>query len=233
MRCRQIGLIGGMSWESSVHYYRLLNEGVRERMGGLHSARCLLKSMDFEEIAVLQRAGDWDELTRTMIEAAQSLEHAGAEAVLICTNTMHIMANDVQAAIGVPLLHIGEAAGERIAAAGLTKIGLLGTAYTMEQEFYRGRLEERFGLEVLVPDAAERQVVHDVIFKELAMGEVKDSSRVACRKIIEELVERGAQGIVLGCTELMLLLSEADSSVPLFDTTAIHVEAALKFALGA
>jgi aspartate racemase len=146
---------------------------------------------------------------------------------------MHIMADKVQAAIGVPLLHIGEAAGERIAAAGLTRIGLLGTAYTMEQEFYRGRLESRFDLEVLVPEAAERKIVHDVIFEELAMGEVKESSRAACRKIIAELVERGAQGIVLGCTELMLLLSDADSSVPLFDTTAIHVEAALQFSLGA
>ncbi len=233
MRCRQIGLIGGMSWESSVHYYRLLNEGVRERSGGLHSSRCILLSMDFEEIATLQRAGDWDALTRTMIEAAQTLERAGAEAVLICTNTMHIMADKVQAAIGVPLLHIGEAAGERIAAAGLIRIGLLGTAYTMEQEFYRGRLESRFDLEVLVPEAAERKIVHDVIFEELAMGEVKESSRAACRKIIAELVERGAQGIVLGCTELMLLLSDADSSVPLFDTTAIHVEAALQFSLGA
>jgi aspartate racemase len=222
-----------MSWESSVHYYRLLNEGVRERSGGLHSSRCILLSMDFEEIATLQRAGDWDALTRTMIEAAQTLERAGAEAVLICTNTMHIMADKVQAAIGVPLLHIGEAAGERIAAAGLIRIGLLGTAYTMEQEFYRGRLESRFDLEVLVPEAAERKIVHDVIFEELAMGEVKESSRAACRKIIAELVERGAQGIVLGCTELMLLLSDADSSVPLFDTTAIHVEAALQFSLGA
>jgi aspartate racemase len=232
MRCRQIGLIGGMSWESSVHYYRLLNEGVRERSGGLHSSRCILLSMDFEEIATLQRAGDWDALTRTMIEAAQTLERAGAEAVLICTNTMHIMADKVQAAIGVPLLHIGEATGERVVTAGIERVGLLGTAYTMEQEFYRGRLAERFGLEVLVPDAAERKVVHDVIFEELAMGEVKDSSREACRKIIADLVARGAQGIVLGCTELMLLLSHADSSVSLFDTTAIHVEAALKFSLG-
>jgi aspartate racemase len=221
-----------MSWESSVHYYRLLNEGVRERSGGLHSARCLLLSMDFEEIAALQRAGDWDELTKIMTEAAQTLEKAGAEAVLICTNTMHIMADAVQAGIGVPLIHIGDATGERIAAAGLKHVGLLGTAYTMEQPFYRDRLAERFGLEVLVPDADERQLVHDVIFKELAMGEVKDSSRDACRKIIAELVERGAQAIVLGCTELMLLLSEKDSSVPMFDTTTIHVEAALKFSLG-
>jgi len=221
-----------MSWESSVHYYRLLNEGVRERSGGLHSSRCLLLSLDFEEIATLQRAGDWDALTAILCEAAQTLERAGAEAVLICTNTMHMMADKVQAAIGVPLLHIGEAAGERVAAAGIERVGLLGTAYTMEQEFYRGRLAERFGLEVLVPEAAERKVVHDVIFEELAMGEVKESSREACRKIIAELVERGAQGIVLGCTELMLLLTEGDSSVPLFDTTAIHVEAALRFSLG-
>ncbi len=231
MRCRQIGLIGGMSWESSVHYYRLLNEGVREHSGGLHSSRCILLSMDFEEIATLQRAGDWDALTRTMIEAAQTLERAGAEAVLICTNTMHIMADKVQAAIGVPLLHIGEATGERVAAAGIERIGLLGTAYTMEQEFYRGRLASRFDLEVLVPEAAERKIVHDVIFNELAMGEIKDTSREACRQIIAGLVARGAQGIVLGCTELMLLLSGADSSVPLFDTTAIHVDAALRFSL--
>jgi aspartate racemase len=221
-----------MSWESSVHYYRLLNEGVRERSGGLHSARCLLLSMDFEEIAALQRAGEWDELTKIMTEAAQTLEKAGAEAVLICTNTMHIMADAVQAGIGVPLIHIGDATGKRIAAAGLKHVGLLGTAYTMEQPFYRDRLAERFGLQVLVPDADERQLVHDVIFKELAMGEVKDGSRDACRKIIAELVERGAQAIVLGCTELMLLLSEKDSSVPMFDTTTIHVEAALKFSLG-
>jgi aspartate racemase len=231
MRCKTIGLIGGMSWESSAEYYRLLNETVRAKFGGLHSAPCVLLSVDFDEIATLQRAGDWDALTAKMVNCAQRLEQAGAELLLICTNTMHRMAEDVQSAVGIPLVHIADVTGAKIAQAGLKRVGLLGTLYTMEQTFYRERLAERFGLDVIVPEEMDRQAVHQVIFSELCLGETLDASRQMYRDIIGRLVERGAEGIILGCTEIMLLISHEDSPVPLFDTTAIHVQAALKEAL--
>jgi aspartate racemase len=232
MRCKTIGMIGGMSWESSSEYYRLLNETIRARFGGLHSAPCVLLSVDFDEISSLQRAGDWDALTGKMVDCAQRLERAGAELLLICTNTMHRMADEVQAAVGIPLVHIADATAARVQKAGLKRVGLLGTLYTMEQEFYRTRLAERYGLEVVIPEEADRKSVHQIIFSELCLGQTLDASRDLYREVIQRLVERGAEGIILGCTEIMLLVGQEDSPVPLFDTTAIHVQAALKEALG-
>lgn len=232
MRCKAIGLIGGMSWESSAEYYRLLNETVRARFGGLHSAPCVLLSVDFDEISSLQRAGAWDELEEKMVACARRLEAAGADLLLICTNTMHRMAEEVQAAVGIPLVHIADATAARIQKAGFTRVGLLGTLYTMEQEFYRERLARSYGLEVLIPEEADRHSVHQIIFSELCLGQTLDASRQQYRDVIQRLVERGAQAIILGCTEIMLLVSQEDSPVPLFDTTAIHVQAALKAALG-
>jgi aspartate racemase len=227
-----IGLIGGMSWESSAEYYRIINEHVRNRLGGLRSARCLMWSFDFFEIEALQHAGRWHEATALMIEAAERLERGGADFVLICTNTMHRMADEVQAAIGIPLLHIADPTAARIETAGLRRVGLLGTAFTMEQDFYRGRLVEKFGLDVLVPGDDDRALVHRIIYEELVQGRVEPASREAYRQVIARLVERGAEAVILGCTEIMLLVRPEDSAVPLFDTTAIHAEAAVDAALG-
>jgi aspartate racemase len=226
-----IGLLGGMSWESSAEYYRIINEGVRNRLGGLHSARCLMWSFDFAEIEALQHAGRWDDATALLIDAARRLEGGGADFILICTNTMHRMAEEVQAAIQVPLLHIADPTAERIRQAGFRRIGLLGTAFTMEQDFYKGRLERQHGLEVLVPEEMDRALVHRVIYDELVQGRAEPASRQAYRDVIARLVERGAEAIILGCTEIMLLVGPADSSVPLFDTTALHAEAAISRAL--
>ena len=226
-----IGLIGGMSWESSAEYYRIINREVRSRLGGVHSARILMWSVDFGEIERLQHAGDWDELTGRMADAAMRLERGGADFILMCTNTMHRMAGAVAQAVKIPLLHIADPTGEKIKAAGLRKVGLLGTAFTMEQNFYKGRLRDLFGLDVLVPEADDRRIVHDIIYKELVAGEVSSKSRNLYREIIARLVERGAQAIVLGCTEIMLLVSEKDSAVPLFDTTTLHAIAAVDRAL--
>lgn len=226
-----IGLIGGMSWESSAEYYRIINERVRDRLGGLRSARCLMWSFDFAEIEALQHAGRWDDATALMIDAARRLERGGADFVVICTNTMHRMADQVQAAIGMPLLHIADPTAERIRAAGLGRVGLLGTAFTMEQDFYKGRLVQKHGLEVLVPDVADRATVHRVIYDELVQGRIEEASREAYRGVIARLVERGAEAVILGCTEIMLLVRPEDSPVPLYDTTAIHAEAAVELAL--
>jgi aspartate racemase len=226
-----IGLIGGMSWESSAEYYRIINQEVRNRLGGVHSARSLMLSVDFGEIERLQHQGAWDELTTRMVDAATRLQRGGADFVLLCTNTMHLMADAVAAAIDIPLLHIADPTAERIKAAGFQKVGLLGTAFTMEQDFYKGRLEKVFGLEVLIPDAADRRVVHDVIYRELVVGEIRPESRMAYREVIARLIARGAQSIILGCTEIMLLVSDEDSAVPLFDTTTIHAIAAVDRAL--
>jgi aspartate racemase len=225
-----IGLIGGMSWESSAEYYRIINREVRSRLGGVHSARSLMWSVDFGEIERLQHQGDWDELTKRMRDAALRLERGGADLVLLCTNTMHLMADEIAAAIAIPLLHIADPT-EKIKAAGFRKVGLLGTAFTMERDFYKGRLEKVFGLDVLVPEANDRRVVHDIIYKELVAGEVRAESRTAYREVMARLIARGAQAIILGCTEIMLLVSEEDSSVPLFDTTTIHAIAAVDRAL--
>ncbi|MGO4704162.1 aspartate/glutamate racemase family protein [Microvirga sp. 2MCAF38] len=227
-----IGLIGGMSWESSAQYYRIINQEMRERLGGVHSARSLMFSVDFGEIEKLQHKGDWATLTAEMIDAAQRLERGGADFLLICTNTMHRMADEVAERISIPLLHIADPTAEEIKAAGYERVGLLGTAFTMEQDFYKGRLTDKYGLNVLVPNDADRAVVHDIIYRELVAGQVLSTSRAAYRDIIARLVERGAQAIILGCTEIMLLVQPEDSSVPLFDTTTLHAKAAVERALG-
>jgi aspartate racemase len=228
---KTIGLIGGMSWESTVEYYRIINQAVHERLGELHSAQCILWSFDFHEIEILQHRGDWAAATRRMVDAAQAVEHAGADFLVICTNTMHKMADDVQAAVAIPLLHIADATADAIHAADLGKVGLLATGFTMEQDFYKGRLIEKHGLEVLIPSQAERKVVHDVIYDELCNGRINDESRRQFKAIIRRLADEGAQGIILGCTEIGLLVSQDDSPVPLFDTTLIHATAAVDFAL--
>jgi aspartate racemase len=226
-----IGLIGGMSWESSAEYYRIINREVRNRLGGVHSARSLMWSVDFGEIERLQHQGDWAELTDRMKDAAIRLQRGGADFVLLCTNTMHLMADAVADAIDIPLLHIADPTAEKIKAAGFHKVGLLGTAFTMEQDFYKGRLERIFGLEVLVPDADDRRVVHEVIYRELVAGEIRPESRIAYREVIARLVAAGAEAVILGCTEIMLLVTAQDSAVPLFDTTTIHAIAAVNRAL--
>lgn len=226
-----LGLIGGMSWESSAHYYRMINEQVRDALGGMHSARLLLWSFDFADIEAMQRAGDWGAATRAMVEAAQKLEGGGATALVICTNTMHLMAEQVQAAVAVPLLHIADPVGEAITAQGATRVGLLGTAFTMEQDFYRGRLAQRHGLEVLVPEADDRAQVHRIIYEELVQGQVLEASRAVYQGVMQRLVDRGAQAIILGCTEIMLLVGDGDATVPLFDTAALHAQAAARHLL--
>ena len=228
---RTIGILGGMSWESSAEYYRLLNEQVRERLGGLHSARCVMVSVDFAEIEQLQVAGEWERAGVLLAEAAVSLQRAGAELVLLCTNTMHRVADQVEAALDVPFLHLADATARAVQRAGVRTVGLLGTAFTMEQDFYRGRLESH-GLRVLVPDAEDRAEVHRVIYEELCLGVLDDSSRERYRQVIARLVEQGAEGVVLGCTEIELLVGSDDSPVPVFPTTRLHVEAAVEQALG-
>ncbi|WP_392900087.1 aspartate/glutamate racemase family protein [Streptomyces sp. LN699] len=227
---KTIGLLGGMSWESTAEYYRLLNEFTRERLGGLHSARCVLYSVDFAEIEQLQVQGRWDEAGEVLASAARSLEAAGADLVLLCTNTMHKVADQVQAAVSVPLLHLADATAEAVRAQGLRRVGLLGTAFTMEQDFYRGRLAAG-GLDVSVPDADGRALVHRVIYEELCLGVVREESRTAYREVIASLVAAGAEGIVLGCTEIELLVGTEDSPVPVFPTARIHAAAAVDAAL--
>jgi len=229
---KTVGLIGGLSWESSAEYYRILNEGVRDRLGPTASARCLMWSFNFSEIEHLQHDGRWAELTQLMTDAARRLESAGADVLLICSNTMHRMAAETAAAVSIPLLHIADPTAEAIRAGGLGRVGLLGTAFTMEQDFYKGRLAEAHSLEVLTPEADDRAVVHRIIYEELVAGIVRPESREAYREIIGRLVARGAQAIILGCTEIMLLVRPEDSAAPLFDTTALHARAAVEFALG-
>ncbi|MER5208377.1 aspartate/glutamate racemase family protein [Streptomyces sp. NPDC002825] len=226
---KTIGLIGGMSWESTAEYYRLLNELTRDRLGGLHSARCVLYSVDFAEIEQLQVQGRWAEAGEILAAAARSLEAAGADMVLICTNTMHKVADQVEAAVSVPLLHLADATAEAVRASGLHRVGLLGTAFTMEQDFYRGRLEAG-GLTVRVPDAAGRAEVHRVIYEELCLGVVREESRAAYQTVIKDLVAGGAEGIILGCTEIELLIGPGDSPVPVFPTARLHAEAAVRAA---
>ena len=231
MTQRMVGLMGGMSWESSAEYYRLINQGVRARLGGLHSARCVMWSFDFADIEALQHAGRWDEAGDALVAAAQGLMAAGAGALLICTNTMHKLAGRVEAAVAIPLLHIADCTAVPIQQAGLRRIGLLGTAFTMEQDFYRGRLVERFGLDVLIPPADDRAAVHRIIYDELVQGRIEPRSRAIYRAVIERLIARGAEAIILGCTEISLLVAQDDSAVPLFDTTALHAAAAVEWAL--
>ncbi|MEU0659290.1 aspartate/glutamate racemase family protein [Streptomyces lavendulocolor] len=227
---KTIGLIGGMSWESSAEYYRLLNELVRERLGGLHSARCILHSVDFAEIERLQVSGEWEQAGEVLAEAGRGLAAAGADLLLICTNTMHKVAGQVQDAVPVPLLHLGDATADAVRAAGLRTVGLLGTAFTMEQDFYRDRLAGH-GLTVLVPEAEGRAEVHRIIYEELCLGIVDDGSRAVYQRVIDQLVADGAEGVVLGCTEIELLIGQEDSPVPVFPTTRLHAEAAVTAAL--
>ncbi|HSW30390.1 MAG TPA: aspartate/glutamate racemase family protein [Longimicrobiales bacterium] len=228
---KTIGLLGGMSWESTVPYYQVLNREVGRRLGGLHSARVLLLSVDFQEIELLQHQGRWDELGEMLARDARTLEEAGAEFLVICTNTMHLVAQRIESVLSIPILHIADATAERILSAEMRRVGLLGTRFTMEERFYRGRLEERHGLEVLVPPADDRGVVHRVIYEELVLGKILDGSREEYRRIVADLVAAGAEGVILGCTEIGLLLKPGDATVPLFDTALIHAEAAAAFAL--
>ncbi|MBE3554383.1 MAG: aspartate/glutamate racemase family protein [Thermicanus sp.] len=228
---KTIGLLGGMSWESTVEYYRILNQKVKEKLGGFHSAELILYSVDFEEIERLQHEGDWESLTKLMVEAAKRVEKGGAEFLLLCTNTMHKMADEIEKAIQIPFLHIADATAGRIINAGLKKVGLLGTRFTMEEDFYKGRLIKKHGLEVIVPYEEEREMIHHVIYHELCLGEICDSSKEAYLATIKRLVEKGAEGIILGCTEIGLLIKQEDVSVPIFDTTLIHAEAAVEYAL--
>ena len=230
---KRIGLLGGMSWESSSEYYRLVNEIVRERLGGLSSADCVLRSVDFAPVERLQREGRWDEAGELLAAEARALEAAGAELLVLCTNTMHKVADAVASSIGVPFVHIADASATAVREAGLESVGLLATAYTMEQDFYVRRLRERHSLNVLVPPEADRRIVHGVIYDELCVGVVNGASRDQYRRIMSELVDRGAQGILLGCTEIDLLVGPDDATVPVFDTTALHARAAVDLALGA
>ena len=228
---KTIGLIGGMSWESTIPYYRLINEGVKQRLGGLHSAKLILHSVDFDEIERLQRSGDWDSASALLTRSAQLLETAGAELLVLCTNTMHKVAPAIESAVSTPLLHIADATAEAAKLAGIRRVGLLGTRFTMEQDFYVGRLIDRHGLKVLTPTAPERDEVHRIIYDELCVGKILSASRESYRRIMNELARRGAQAIILGCTEISLLVGEEDSPVPLLDTTAIHAQSAVEAAL--
>jgi aspartate racemase len=228
---KTIGLIGGMSWESTVPYYRQVNETVKQHLGGLHSAKVVLYSVDFHEVERLQHAGDWDAAGVMLANAARSLQAAGADFLVLCTNTMHKVAPAIEAAVSIPLFHIADPTAEEIKRAGYTKIGLLGTRFTMEQAFYKARLRERHGLDVVVPDQAGRDIVHRIIYEELCLGSIVDASRDEYRRIIAELVAQGAQAIILGCTEISLLVAQQDTPVPLFDTTGIHARKAAEWAL--
>ncbi len=229
---KNIGLIGGVSWESTAEYYRLINQALNARVGGLHSAKCILYSLDFAEVEELQRHGQWTEVARLLVSAAQSVERAGADFLLICANTLHKLADTVQANIRIPLLHIADATAAQVKQAGFQRVGLLGTRFTMEKDFYRSRLTNVHGLEVVIPNPADRDMVHRIIFDELCVGRRLPESRAAMATIMGRLVDQGAEGIILGCTELGLLIRDGDSRVPLFDTTRIHALAAVDFALG-
>lgn len=227
---KTIGMIGGMSWESSIEYYRLVNEEVKRQLGGLHSAQCLMYSVDFEEIERYQHQGDWQRATDVMIDAAQRLERGGADFVVICTNTMHKMADEVKAAIHIPLLHIVDATAKAVLSKGIHKVGLLGTRFTMEGDFYGGRLKTH-GLEVVIPDFPDREIVHRIIYQELVLGKIQTSSRDEFQRIIQTLQQKGAEAIVLGCTEIGLLVKQEDNLLPVIDTTVVHALAAVDIAL--
>lgn len=228
---KTIGLLGGMSWESTIPYYRQINQRIKQQLGGLHSAKLIVYSVDFAEIEALQRSGDWDKAGELLAEAAVKLQAAGAECIVLCTNTMHKVAAAIEAAVTIPLLHIADATAEAIQAAGLHKVALLGTRFTMEQDFYKKRLTDGYGLTVLVPDEDSRALVHQVIYQELCLGVVKDSSRLQYQQIMADLVAQGAEAVILGCTEITLLVSAEDCAVPLFDTTFLHAQKAADFAL--
>lgn len=228
---RVIGLIGGMSWQSSAEYYRLINEGVAARLGPLHSAKSLMVTVDFAEIEAMQRAGRWDDAAQVLLDAAQRLERGGVDCLILCTNTMHKLAPQLEAATSVPFLHIADCTGERIEAAGLKRVGLLGTAFTMQEDFYTGRLAQRYGLEVIVPHPADQEIIHRIIYDELCQGRVLETSRGEYTRVMAALAASGAEGIILGCTEITLLVGQDHSPVPVFDTTNLHAGAAVAFAL--
>lgn len=228
---KTIGLVGGMSWEATAVYYRLLNHAVKQRLGGFHAAQLLMYSIDFADFEILIRHGEWDQALEFLTAAAQKLEQGGADFFAICANTPHFAADELERRIGIPLLHIADPTGAAMRAAGLRRVALLGTIFTMEKDFYRVRLAQKFGLEVLIPNAEERRAMHRVIFEELVQGQVREESRAQYREIIDRLVGEGAEGIILGCTELMLLVKPEDSPVPLFDTTTLHAEAIAESAL--
>jgi len=228
---KTIGLIGGMSWESSIEYYRIINETTRTKLGGLHSAKSLMYSVDFAEVEILQHQGKWAEAADMLVDAAKRLESGGADFIVLCTNTMHKVAEEIQASVQIPLLHIADATAQVVKDSGIRAIGLLGTRFTMEEEFYKGRLSQQYGLQVHIPNAQEREVIHRVIYDELVVGEIKQHSKEQYLGIIERMLAQGVEGVILGCTEIGLLIHKQDSRVPLFDTTRIHAEAAVEYAL--
>lgn len=228
---KTIGLIGGMSWESSLEYYKIINETVKIKLGGLHSAKCLMYSVDFAEIEALQHQNKWDELTDIMVSSAENLKNSGADFIVICTNTMHKMANDIEHKAGIKVLHIAEVTGEKIIQKGIKKVGLLGTKFTMEQDFYKKVLIDKFNIDVIAPNKSEREIAHDVIYNELCKGIINDVSKEKLIKIINNLSLNGAEGVVLGCTEIPLLINQEDVNITVFDTTTIHAISAVEFAL--
>ena len=230
---KTIGMIGGMSWESTASYYKFINEGVRERLGGFHSAKICLYSVDFSEIERLQYAGQWDETAEILCGAAKSVEAGGADFLILCTNTMHRVADEIENSVRIPLLHIADATADELLADGVKTVGLLGTQFTMEHDFYRGRLQEKYRIQVLTPNAADRRLVHNVIYSELCLGRVSEMSRAEYIRIIAELNARGAQAVILGCTEIALLVQQRHMEVPLYDTTAIHARKAVEIGLAA
>jgi aspartate racemase len=227
---KTIGLIGGMSWESSIEYYRIINETTKAKLGGLHSAKSIMYSVDFAEIEILQHQGKWAEAAQILIDAAKKLESGGADIIVLCTNTMHKVADEIQAHTCIPFLHIADATAQKVKDSGIQKIGLLGTRFTMEEDFYKGRLIQKYGLEVIIPNSQEREIVHRVIYDELVVGKIRQESKQQYLSIVERLVQEGAEGVILGCTEIGLLIQNGDCRVPLFDTTRIHAEAAVEYA---
>lgn len=228
---KTIGLIGGLSWESSAVYYRIINELIREKIGGTHSAKSIMYSVDFAEFEKLQHEGEWDQLTELMINAGMRLKNGGADFIVICTNTMHKMADTVEQQVGIPLLHIADAAAQEVKQKGMQKVALLGTKFTMEQDFYKGRLSQKHGIKVIIPDQDEREIIHSIIYRELVLGKILKSSREKYKKIIYRMNSLGAEGIILGCTEIPLLIKQEDSIIPIFDTTQIHARAAVEYSL--
>lgn len=228
---KKIGLIGGMSWESSLEYYKIINEAIKLELGGLHSAECIMYSVDFYEIELLQRQNKWEELTNIMVDTAEKLKNAGASFIVICTNTMHKMASDIEERVGIKVLHIAEVTGKKIVEKGMKKVGLLGTKFTMEGDFYKKTLKEKFNIDVVIPNEVDREIVHGVIYEELCKGIINEDSKEKYKKVIERLELNGAEGVVLGCTEIPLLIKQEDVAIPVFDTTTIHAVSAVEFAL--
>ena len=228
---KTIGLLGGMSWESTLEYYKMINEGIRRRLGGLHSARIAMVSIDFEPIEKLQHQGNWDKMAEMLSNDAKNIEKAGADFLLICTNTMHKIAQDIENSIKIPHLHIADATAEELIKEGIKTVGLLGTAFTMQEEFYKGRLEKKHGLTVVTPDKQDREIIHKIIYNELCLGKIKEDSKKEYLRIINELEKNGASGVILGCTEIGLLIKQNDTDIKLFDTTKIHAKKAVELAL--